>query len=105
MDRVGYIAVRPDEALMLDENGNTIDPSEHDIFTGSEADGTVAVGATCQDWTSDLNADVARVGHTDIPSNPMFSPSWNSAHDTAGCSTTGVANFNGGGLIYCFATD
>ena len=38
-------------------------PFEHDILTGSNADGTVAAGLTCSDWTSD-SAAVGSVGHS-----------------------------------------
>jgi hypothetical protein len=88
---------------MLDEAGNTVPVSEHDIFTGSQDDGTLFTDATCQDWTSISGQDIARVGHSDIPSNPNFSPSWNNAHDTQNCSENGVAQRGGSGRLYCFA--
>ena len=55
-----------DAALFLDERGQRINgqwtgspaPVEHDILTGSNADGTLAVGLTCADWTSDSAAAV-----------------------------------------------
>ena len=81
-------------------------PRNHDIFTGTNPDGTVALGNTCNDWTSEGNADTARVGHTDfVEDTQQFSPSWNSAHDTESCSRGGVSTRGGAGLIYCFATD
>ncbi|MET0599514.1 MAG: hypothetical protein ABWZ57_16795, partial [Mesorhizobium sp.] len=50
-----------DAALFVDERGRRINgqwtgspaPVEHDILTGSNADGTVLPGMTCSDWTSD----------------------------------------------------
>src|SRR5205814_2211977 len=49
-----------DPALFVDERGQRINgqwtgspsPVQHDILTGSNADGTVIPGATCSDWTS-----------------------------------------------------
>ena len=104
-DRAGYIAAKPADALFMDENGDSIPGRSHDIFTGSNADGTVFAGRTCDDWTSNDSGDVAQVGHSDTPSMTRFSPSWNSAHDSAGCDTSGVEARGGVGLIYCFATD
>jgi hypothetical protein len=116
-----------DPAVFLDEHANMINgqwtgsppPIEHDILTGSNADGTLAPGKTCLDWTSTLAAAdagvpdggellVARVGHTDgfgpmcsTATTPNNLTSWNSAHDNAGCSDT--APRGGAGRIYCFA--
>src|SRR4026209_407851 len=55
-----------DATVFLDERGQRINgqwtgspaPVEHDILTGSNADGTLAGGLTCADWTS-TSADVA----------------------------------------------
>ena len=49
-----------DASVFVDERGQRINgqwtgspaPVEHDILTGSNADGTVAAGLTCADWTS-----------------------------------------------------
>jgi len=76
---------------MRDENGDVVPQNEHDILTGSNEAGELYVdeaGAahTCNDWTSSA-ADPGgpRVGHSDQPTNPMFSRSWNSAHDAPAC--------------------
>jgi hypothetical protein len=92
-----------DPQHVLDENGAEIPGQEHDILTGSNEDGTLLDGSTCADWTSDSGDDVARVGHSDIPDNPMFSPSWNSAHDTPGCTPDDLDQVGGAGRLYCFA--
>ena len=92
-----------DPQHVLDENGAEIPGQEHDILTGSNEDGTLLDGTTCADWTSDSGEDVARVGHSDIPDNPMFSPSWNSAHDTPGCTPDDLDQVGGAGRLYCFA--
>jgi hypothetical protein len=102
-----------DAALFLDERGHRINgqwtgsptPNEHDILTGSNADGTLAVGLTCADWTSDSPAVSAQVGHSDgmgpNQSTAGSLASWNSAHANQNCSNT--APRGGAGRIYCFA--
>jgi hypothetical protein len=97
-----------DPQLILDENGATVPSNEHDILTGSQADGTLAAGATCQDWTSSgavqqnpLN--VARVGHADQTNAALIS--WNAAHDVGGCTQAALIATGGAGRLYCFAAD
>jgi hypothetical protein len=116
-----------DAAVFLDEHGDMINgqwtgspaPVEHDILTGSNPDGTVALGKTCADWTSDQGppdggvpdgggaAFVARVGHSDglgpmcsTATTPINYTSWSSSHDNAGCNNT--LPLGGAGRIYCF---
>jgi hypothetical protein len=102
-----------DAALFLDERGQRINgqwtgspgPVEHDILTGSNADGTLAAGLTCGDWTSDSTTLSAQVGHSD-GMGPMQSTagalsSWNAAHTNQNCSNTSPRG--GAGRIYCFA--
>jgi hypothetical protein len=102
-----------DAALFLDERGARINgqwtgspaPVEHDILTGSNADGTVAAGLTCGDWTS-ASADVsAQVGHSDgfgvNQSTAGTASSWNAAHTNQNCANT--APRGGAGRFYCFA--
>ena len=60
-----------DAGLFVDERGQRINgqwtgspaPVEHDILTGSNADGTAAAGLTCADWTSSSPDVAAQVGH------------------------------------------
>ena len=102
-----------DATLFVDERGQRINgqwtgsptPNEHDILTGSNADGTLAAGLTCNDWTS-ASADLAaQVGHSDGmgpgQSTAGALASWNSAHANQNCSNT--APRGGAGRIYCFA--
>jgi len=102
-----------DAALFLDERGQRINgqwigspaPVEHDILTGSNADGTLIPDKTCNDWTSQSSAISARVGHSD-GLGPGASPagalsSWNSSHDNESCANT--APRGGAGRLYCFA--
>lgn len=102
-----------DAALFLDEKGAKINgqwpgsgtPNQHDILTGSNADGTLAAGKTCQNWTSAETTDTALVGHSDGlgPSQNSAPPynSWNSVHEAQNCSDT--APRGGAGKLYCFA--
>jgi hypothetical protein len=93
--------------LILDENGENAPGPEHDILTGTNADGTAAMGLNCANWTSS-SADLTenpRVGHSDIPANTAFSPSWNAAHASANCSQAGLTLRGGAGRLYCFAED
>ena len=104
-----------DAALFVDERGRRINgqwtgspsPNEHDILTGSNADGTVLAGMTCNDWTSDSASVAARVGHSDgMGPNQNTAPplsSWNSAHASESCANT--APRGGAGRFYCFATN
>src|SRR5829696_2801600 len=69
----GLHARRGDFTVFVDERGERIPgqwpgtpaPVQHDILTGSNADGTLMTGATCADWTSDSAALRAQVGHSD----------------------------------------
>jgi hypothetical protein len=101
--------------VFVDERGQRINgqwtgspsPVEHDILTGSNADGTLMVGLTCGDWTSDSAATVGQVGHSDGlgpgQSAAGALSSWNSSHANQNCSNT--APRGGAGRIYCFAVN
>jgi len=66
-------ARKGDAAIFIDERGQQINgqwpgspsPVEHDIMTGSSADGTLLMGLTCGDWTSDSTTMQGQVGHSD----------------------------------------
>ena len=102
-----------DATLFVDERGQRINgqwtgspgPNEHDILTGSNADGTLAAGLTCNDWTSASADHVGQVGHSDgmgpNQSTAGALSSWNSAHANQNCANT--APRGGAGRIYCFA--
>ncbi len=106
-------ARRGDAAVFVDERGQRIPgqwtgspaPVEHDILTGSNADGTLLRGMTCSDWTSDSASLAAQVGHSDGlgPGGDTSGTlsSWNSAHANQNCANT--APRGGAGRIYCFA--
>jgi hypothetical protein len=105
--------VKGDPTLFIDENKMKIHgqwdggPVEHDILTGSKADGTLQPNETCMDWTSDAAQDTAQVGHTDgmgpgKATTGTYS-SWNSSHASGSCADTSKAG--GAGRLYCFAID
>lgn len=96
----------------VDENGNRINgvgdsPNQHDILTGSMADGMAyfpwAEGDhTCSNWTSSGEGS-AQVGHHDRHGGG--NTSWNSAHGSRGCGQDALAGTGGAGMFYCFAAD
>jgi hypothetical protein len=102
-----------DATLFVDERGQRINgqwtgsptPIQHDILTGSNADGTLLAGFTCTDWTSNATTAVGQVGHSDgmgpNQSTAGALASWNSAHANQNCADT--APRGGGGKFYCFA--
>jgi hypothetical protein len=107
-------ALSGDAELFLDEHGEKINgqwqgsptPNEHDILTGSTAEGMLLAGKTCSDWTSS-DSGTAQVGHSDglgpgMNAAPPYN-SWNSVHENAGCGDT--APRGGAGRFYCFAID
>jgi hypothetical protein len=96
----------------VDENGNRIKgrgdkPNEHDILTGSKADGTAYFpweegDKTCASWTSNSDGS-ATVGHHDRHGGG--NTSWNAAHNSRGCSQENLQGTGGAGFFYCFAAD
>lgn len=120
-DLAALLARSGDAALFLDEHGAKINgqwsgspkPNEHDILTGSNPEGRVVEGKTCQDWTlgeatfADGGAAAAQVGHSDGlgPSQNPAPPynSWHSSHETASCKD--LTTRGGAGRIYCFARE
>jgi hypothetical protein len=101
----------------LTEKGETLPgrgdtPNKHDVLTGSQPDGTAYPGAdsantTCGNWVRYFPmSGKARVGHFDRSGNdPVTGSSWNSAHDSAGCSQEELKSTGGDGLLYCFAVN
>jgi hypothetical protein len=78
-------------------------PNEHDILTGSMADGRAYSDGqdhTCGNWTSN-SAGTAQLGHSDRNGGP--GTSWNSVHASKGCSQQNLIATGGAGYFYCFA--
>ena len=92
-------------------NGRTEKPNHHDILTGSRPDGTAFppvarfADRTCGNWTKSGSDGAAMTGHHDRagPIDHPWATSWNSGHETVGCSQSAVAVTGGAGLFYCFA--
>jgi hypothetical protein len=85
-------------------NGRGDQPNMHDILTGAQLDGTAyaAQGYTnCDNWTSSGEGS-ARVGHHDRTGGGEHPTSWNSAHNSRGCSQENLLGTGGNGLYYCF---
>lgn len=75
-------------------------PQEHDILTGANADGTLAAGKTCMNWTG---MGTAQVGHSNkMGGDPVTGMLWNSAHENAGCTAATIKMRGGFGRFYCF---
>ncbi len=89
-------------ATSLTEKGESLG-RPHDILTGSNADGTLAAGATCVNWTSRLTNDHAMLGHYDKRGGGERPRSWNSAHMSQGCSLPSLEATAGDARFYCFA--
>jgi hypothetical protein len=87
-------------------NGRGDTPNMHDILTGTQADGTVAAGMTCGDWTNN-GAGQAFVGHHDRIGlrDDAPSKSWNASHPSRGCGKDDLPKSGGNGLFYCFAAN
>lgn len=100
-----------DVGLLIDERGDPVPASEHDILTGSNPDGTAraefpgnpaAPAPTCLNWTSDRSDSYAWVGHSDadVAAGDVFG----SSHETL-CDEAGLASTAGTARLYCFAID
>jgi len=88
-------------------NGRGDTPNMHDILTGSQPDGTAIVGAvdtTCGNWTKSGDG-AAMLGHSDRTGLDESAPakSWNSSHQSRGCSIDALKATGGDARIYCFA--
>lgn len=98
-----------DADLFIDEKGNKIDGqwnsamgnNQHDILTGTKADGSLDAGRTCSDWTATTGEST--VGHSDGMGPGMNTEgkySWWSGSHQGSCSDTQPGG--GAGKIYCF---
>jgi hypothetical protein len=80
----------------------------HDILTGSQADGRAynddRFDRTCRNWTYSGPDGSAQIGHSDRDTIGL-SISWNSAHQTTGCTQQNLKATGGDGLFYCFAVN
>jgi len=91
----------------LQVNGRGDSPNQHDILTGSTADGKAfddGSNHSCSNWTNS-GEGTAQVGHHDRTGGGQNPTSWNSAHGTRGCSQEALVGTGGNGYYYCFAID
>jgi hypothetical protein len=87
----------------LTEKGAQVPGNQHDILTGSQADGTLQTGdAPCGNWTS-ADTGGAMVGHHNKQGGGAAPTSWNAAHSSKGCSQQNLIATGGNGYFYCFA--
>jgi len=104
---------RLDAHTVVTERGAEL-TDDHDILTGSDANGRLAFDdhgapATCGNWSSVVGT--ARVGHSDRLDSthwgnkrfPRLDGSWVSDHGSLGCDVKQLAESAGVGRIYCFA--
>lgn len=111
IDELHKVTVNINKTTALDEKGQVVSgrgdaTNEHDILTGSTADGRVVAGSTCTNWTSEAATGVsAMLGHHDRMGLDTSEPamSWNSSHASRGCSLATLRQTGGAGRIYCFA--
>ena len=88
----------------LTEKGAQVDGKQHDILTGSQADGTLQTGdAPCGNWTSAETTGGAMVGHHNRAGGGAAPTSWNASHMSRGCSQQNLVATGGNGYFYCFA--
>jgi hypothetical protein len=90
-------------------NGRGDTPNMHDILTGSQPDGTAIAGqvdSTCHNWTSS-GEGAAMLGHSDRTGLDESVPakSWNSSHQSRGCSIDALKTTGSDARIYCFAAN
>ena len=90
-------------------NGRGDTPNMHDILTGSQPDGTAIAGnvdTTCGNWTKSVEG-AAMVGHHNRAGLDDSAPSksWNSSHQSRGCSLDALKGTGGDARIYCFAAN
>ena len=100
------------KATALSEKGDPISgvgdsPNTHDILTGAQLDGTAFPAGedhTCGNWMSNSDGSgSAQLGHHDRTGGG--NTSWNSAHESRGCSQPNLVRTGGAGRFYCFAID
>ena len=90
-------------------NGRGDTPNMHDILTGTQPSGIGIAGnvdTNCSNWTNG-GAGAAMVGHSDRTGldDSVPAKSWNSSHQSRGCSMDALKATGGAGLFYCFAVN
>lgn len=91
-------------------NGRGDTPNQHDILTGSQADGTAfgpGEDRTCGNYTRSGTEGAVMLGHHDRTGldDSAAAKSWNMSHLSRGCSQDALRSTGGAGLLYCFAAN
>ncbi len=92
-------------------NGRGDTPNQHDMLTGSQADGTAfgpGEDRTCGNYTKSGAEGAVMLGHHDRSGLDESPPakSWSTSHASrGGCSQEALRGTGGAGLFYCFATN
>ena len=114
IDELHTLTYKINKTTALNEKGSFVNgrgdtPTQHDILTGSQQDGTAIAGsddATCSNWTSSADGQGgAFVGHSDLVGNSQGINFWNHSHKTPGCAPANLQRVGGAGLLYCFAAN
>lgn len=96
-----------ERGMVVPGRGDT--PNQHDILTGTQADGTAfppGEDRTCGNWTRSGAEGAVMVGHHDRVglSDTAEARSWNASHlSRGGCSQDALRGTGGAGYFYCFA--
>src|SRR5262249_5569206 len=101
-NKLGKMTSLNDKGGIVNVRGDT--PNMHDMLTGSNPDGTLMAGKTCNNWTSS-SAGTTFLGHFDKQGGGDRPNSWNSAHESKSCSLPDLISTGGNGFFYCFAAD
>ncbi len=114
VEQLHSAANRIDKQTALTETGAMVPgrgdtPNQHDILTGSQPSGVFIAGdvnSTCANWQQG-EGGAAMVGHHDRVGLDDSAPakSWNSSHQSRGCSLDQLRMSGGAGRFYCFAAD
>ena len=112
LDELHGDANKISKTVGLDEMGNPVKgrgdtPNQHDILTGSDANGMAVAGMNCRNWTSSSSDDKGFVGHHDRIGlrDDAPSKSWNASHPSRGCGAEDLPKSGGNGLFYCMAVN
>ena len=82
--------------LVGDPPAPAAQPLQHDIMTGSNADGT-ANEMTCNNWTDGSADSQAMLGHADRMGREAGRNSWNAIHPSQGCGMEQLQPTGGAG--------
>jgi hypothetical protein len=94
----------PQDVDMIDEKGAPVPPTGRYILTGTKRDGT-ALADTCENWTSNTNGRVARIGDSAPRSSTLLAAKWNDNAASYGCSEQTLKANKVEGRLYCFSVE